>query len=283
MQDFTIARPRIFEFLDFRVFLRACYASRKQENRSFSYRYYAGKLGVDSGTFSRIMNGERNLDPDMAGKLARIFGLNDQEREYFEALVLFGQAKSLSEKTPFLERVFRLRGSRANPLEERQFAFYREWFHLAIRELLHFYPFDGNYKKLAKMVRPAIRTVEAKRTIRLLLDIGLVKLDDTGRLSLTDTLITSGDSIRAVFLNNLHLSMAELAHRALPQVDPVERDFSGLTFSLSPQGFAKVKDRTREFRRELLEIAQHDKDVECVYRMNLQLFPVSNPHKPENP
>lgn len=277
MQPLKQVRRRIFDYLDFREFLRDCYQARKQESRAFSYRYIGGKIGLDSGAISRILNGERDLNPEMARSLAGVFGLNEPEKEFFEILVLFGQARSLAEKNPFLERIFRLRGSKVSALEERQYVFYRKWYHLALRELLNFHPFEGDYHKLARMLRPPIKTVEAKRAVRLLLDIGLLGRDEKGRLRLTEALITSGDDIRAVFLNNLHLAMAELAVRAFPDMEPRERDFSGLTIGLSPQGFAKVKAKTKEYRREVLEIARHDQDVACVYRMNLQLFPVSNP------
>lgn len=277
MQHIKPIRRRVFDYLDFREFLRDCYQAKKEENRAFSYRYIAAKVGLDSGAISRILSGERNLHPEMARSLAAVFGLDEPEKEYFEILVLFGQAKSLTEKNPFLERIFRLRGTKVSALEERQYVFYRKWYHLALRELLNFHPFEGDYNKLARMLRPAITTAEARRAIRLLLDIGLLERDEKGKLRVTEALITSGDGIRAVYMNNLHLTMAELAARAFPSLEPRERDFSGLTFGLSAQGFAKVQAKTKEFRRELLEIVKHDQGADCVYRMNLQLFPVSIP------
>jgi uncharacterized protein (TIGR02147 family) len=280
MQSAPQPSQRVYEYRDYRLFLRDRYLARKEKTPSFSYRYIAGKLGLDSGTVCRIFKGKRNLDPGMAGRMARVFGLSEQETGFFETLVLFGQAKSQAERNHFLERIFKLRGGKANALEERQYVFYRQWFHLALRELLNFYPFDGDYKRLAKMLRPAIRPEEAKKALRLLLDTGLVKWDERGRLYLAQALITSGESIPAVFLNNLHQAMADLAVRALPEIDPVERDFSGLTVSLSPEGFRKIKARTKEYRREILEITQQDRNVDCVYRINLQVFPISNRYWP---
>jgi uncharacterized protein (TIGR02147 family) len=279
MQPLTPPIRPIYEYLDFRELLRDRCSARKRQNRSFSYRYLAGKVGLDSGTLSRILKGGRNLDPEMAGRFARVLGLNESESQYFETLVLFGQAKSQAEKNLSLEKLFRMQGSKANVLEERQFIFYKEWYHLAMRELLNFYPFDGDYRQLAKMLRPAIRPLQAKKALRLLSDIGLVKREESGRFRLTERFITSGDNIQALFLNNLHQSMAELAARSLPNIQPGERDFSGLTFSLSPEGLKKVKAKSKEFRRDLLEIAQQDRNVDCVYRMNLQLFPLSNAYK----
>lgn len=266
---------RIHAYLDFREFLRDKYKARKREHPSFSYRYIGGKVGLDSGTLTRILKGERNLDPEMAARLARVFGLDESEQDFFEALVLYGQARSHAEKNHFLEKIFRMRGVKADALEERQYEYFREWYNVALRELLNFHAFDGDYKSLARMLRPAIRPVEAKRALQLLLDLGLVENGADGKPRLTQKLVTSGDGIRAVLVKNLHLSMAELALRALADVDPKERDFSGLTVSVSERGFDKLRVKLKQFRQEILEIANQDADVDRVYRVNLQLFPVS--------
>lgn len=272
---------RVFEYMDFREFLRDSYEARKKHSAFFSYRYIAGKLGVDSGTLSRILKGERKLDPEVAGRLARIFGLDAQEQQFFESLVLYGQAKSLTEKNHFLEKLFRLRGIKIGTLEERQYSFYKEWYYSALRELLRFHPFHGDWKKLAKKLRPAIRPIEAKRAVRLLEEIGLLAPDPVRGYRLTESVISSGEQIQALFVNNLHLAMGELALRTLQDAKPNERDFSGLTLSLSSNGFEKLKFRLKQYRREMLAMAQQDEGENCVYQVNLQAFPLSNISNPE--
>ncbi|MDB5102325.1 MAG: hypothetical protein JWP91_14 [Fibrobacteres bacterium] len=268
---------RIFEYMDFREFLRDAYRERKEAQSFFSYRYISGKLGLDSGTLSRIFKGERNLDPEVACRLARILGLDSREQQFFEALVLYGQARSLAEKNQFLERLFRLRGIKIGTLEERQYSFYKEWYYSALRELLRIHPFDGDWKKLAGSLRPAIRPAEAKHAVGVLEGLGLIVPDPERGYRLTESVITSGDSIQALFVNNLHLAMGELALRTLKEAGPEERDFSGLTLSLSRQGFDKLKYRLKQFRREILEMAQQDEGEDCVYQVNLQAFPLSFP------
>ncbi len=277
MQTDTRKTPRLFEYMDFRAFLRDAYQARKEASRSFSYRYIAGKVGLDAGSFSRILKGERKLDPEVAVRMARVFGLDAREQMFFETLVLFGQARTLTEKNHFLEKIFRLRGIKMGTLEERQYVFYKEWYYSALRELLRFQPFDGDWKKIARRLRPAIRPIDAKRAVRLLEDIGLVTSEP---YRVTHPVITSGEGIQAVFVNNLHAAMGELAMRTLREANPSERDFSGLTLSLSPNGFEKLKYKLKQFRSEVLEMAQQDVDENCVYQVNLQAFPLSHSRDP---
>jgi uncharacterized protein (TIGR02147 family) len=273
----------VLEYLDFRAWLRDAYSLRKRAARSFSYRYIAGKIGVDAGTFARILKGERKLDPEVAIRLAKVFGLGTREQVFFETLVLYGQARTLTEKNHFLEKIFRLRGIRMGMLEERQYDYYREWYYSALRELLRFHAFDGDFKQLGRRLRPAVRPIDAKRALGLLADLGLTAPDAEGRPRPAEAVITSGEAIQSVFVNNLHAAMGELALRTLRDAKPSERDFSGLTMSLSPHGFEKLKYKLKQFRREVLELAQLDEGENCVYQLNLQAFPLTHPDEPGRP
>ena len=273
MEAPEIQKP-IFEFLDFREFLRARYQEIHATRRNFSYRYIGDKIGLDSGSVSRVLNGDRKLDLEKLSTLCKVFGLSKVEQEYFETLVLYGQAKSNAEKNFFLEKVFRLRNFKAKTLDGKQYEFYKEWYYLAIWTLLNFYPYDGDIARLSKMLRPAIRPAEAKKALQLLKEIGLLTEKD-GKWSVTEKVLTSGETIQAIFLNNLHLSMGELATRSLQAIPAKERDFSGTMLTLSAEGFDKIISKIKVFRKEVMDIARQEENANCAYRLNLQLFPLS--------
>lgn len=266
--------PELFDSLDYREYLRGKYAELHGRNRSFSYRYIGGKVGLDSGTVSRVLNNDRKIDAETAERLAKVFGLKQREAEYFQTLVFYCQARSHTEKNHYLEKVLRLRPVKIKTLDERQFRFYKDWYNLAIWTLLHYYPFHGDVKKLARMLTPAITPVQAAESLELLKEIGLLAEKD-GSLQVTDSLVSSGESIPAAFLNNLHLEMARLSHRFLDLFETRERDFSGLTLTLSRSSLEKIRAKLKQFRQEALEIARQESAPDRVYRMNLQVFPLT--------
>lgn len=277
------ADSKVFEYLDFRKFILDSCAARKSGSPGFSYRFIAARIGSTSGSMTRILKGQLNLDPEMATKLARLFGLNPLEAEYFETMVLFCQAKALREQNLFLEKLLRMRGAKVRTLEEGQFQYFRKWYYSAVRELLNFLPFDGDYQKLARTLRPPITSQEAREAVRLLLDLGLVAKDADGIHRLTETFITSGDSIGAVHMNNLNLSMGELACSAFSSIPVKERDYSGLTLSIPPETFRDIREMLRQVRKEILEKVRRSGDAGVVYRLNLQLFPLSRIQARESP
>ena len=72
----------------------------------------------------------------------------------------------------------------------------------------------------------------------------------------------------------MHRQMSELA---TPAIDlPVEeRNFSGVTMGLSCESYRKIENVLDECRRKIVAIAAEDKNIDQVYRLNLQLFPLS--------
>jgi uncharacterized protein (TIGR02147 family) len=266
---------RVFEYTDFRQFFQDRYALRKRENAAFSLRWLAAKAGMDPGTLSRVMKGERKLDPRFSARLGQALGLIGDEREYFENLVLFSQARSQTEKNQFYEKMLKLLGSKVRSLEERQYAYYSQWYHVALRELLNVYAFKGDHAELARLLRPAIRPQDARKAVQLLLEAGLVEVDSQGVHQLTDKLITSGEGIGALLADNFHQAMGEMALRALQEMERAERSFSALTLTLSPAGRESVEAALGRFRRTVMEIAKRDANVDGVYQMNFQFFPLS--------
>jgi uncharacterized protein (TIGR02147 family) len=267
----------VYAYLDYQAFLKDRYKIRKGENRAFSHRYIASKAGMTSAQLTRVMNGKRNLNPLFAKPLAKVFGLKEDEREFFETLVLFCVAKTHAEKSHFLEKIIRIRTTAVKTLEKDQYEYFSAWYYTGLRELLNFYPFDGDYAKLARKLRPPIKTQDAKKAMDFLLQRGLVELGSDGVYRLADKLISSGRHIPAALMNNLHMGMGVLALRAVAEVDPLERNFSALTLSLSPNSLDTILAKLRRFRKEILEVARQDPEVDRVYQMNFQVFPLSNP------
>ncbi len=268
----------VFDYLDYRELLRDRLAARKVENPAFSLRYVAGKTGLSASLLTRVLKGQRNLNPAAAVHLAKVFGLQEAERDFLETLILFGQAKSHAEKSHFLDKILRIRATKVRTLGEDKAEYFRAWYYSALRELLNFYPFIDDYGKLARMLRPSIKVEEARKAMKFLLDTGMVEKAADGTYKLTEAIVSSGDRIRAQLVNNLHITMAELAIRAIQEMQPAERDFSSLTLSLSPATLEAVKAKIRKFRKEILEMARQDEQVSGVYQVNFQVFPLSHHH-----
>ncbi len=92
----------IFEYLNYREFLKDAYEERHASDWRFSHRYIADKAGFDSSMFNKILQGKRNLTERMVEIFASIFCGDDREKSYFANMVSFNQAKTQTESRQFL-------------------------------------------------------------------------------------------------------------------------------------------------------------------------------------
>ncbi len=103
--DFPPAAPALFQAADFRAFLRDRYSELHTRDEAFSYRYIGGRIGLDSGSVSRVLNQKRKISFETASRLAEAFGLAGREIPVFRALVLYGQSESEGEREFHGERL----------------------------------------------------------------------------------------------------------------------------------------------------------------------------------
>jgi uncharacterized protein (TIGR02147 family) len=268
----------IFEYIDYRKLLKDMYEDRKKEFPFFSYRYIARKVGFNSaGFFVNIIQAKRNISSAFIFKFAQVFKLKRAETEYFELLVLFDQAKDHEQKKYYFEKILGSKKSKIKVTDARHYEFYSRWYYTAVREVLNFYKFNGNYAELAKKVSPAITPAEAKKAVSLLEQMGFIRKTERGYYQLADAIITTGYEAKSVAINNFLISTTELARQAIDRYPRDQRSLSTLTFSCSAEGYAQIDERLKRFRREIMEIVRSDKDIDRVYHINFQVFPMSNP------
>lgn len=72
------------------------------------------------------------------------------------------------EKDHYLSRILEARGQGVKALEKSQYEFYSQWHYSALRSLLGIAPVDGDFRELAKRLRPAIKPAEARQGMELL-------------------------------------------------------------------------------------------------------------------
>jgi uncharacterized protein (TIGR02147 family) len=201
---------------------------------------------------------------------------NQTERGYFQTLVSYNQCRNHVQKKELFEKLIGFKQSKIHTIDGRLYEFYDKWYYNAIRELLYFRPFDGDYKALAKLLIPSITPAEAQRAIKRLEKWQLIKKDDQGRFVRSDNQsITTGLDAQSFYINNFQLAVLDLAKSAIDLFPRESRSFSTLTMSLSAEGYQKIEAEIHRFRRQVLAIAEGDVREDRVYQMNIQMFPMS--------
>jgi uncharacterized protein (TIGR02147 family) len=272
----------VYDFLDYRAYLRAYYESAKRVRPSFSFRLFSKLAGLRSPNFLKlVIEGQRNLGADSVGRFADALGLAAADRAFFADLVAFNQAQTMSEKNRAFERIAASRRfRRARRIDGELFAYLSHWYNPAVRELAGRADFCEDPRWIAARLRPAITPNEAAEALELLLSLGLLVRDPrTGRVERGEPTLTTEHEVSALGAAAFHRQMLERAGGSLELFSRELRDLAALTVCVSPKTAALVKRRIHEFRETLAEICDSDAEGSVVYQLNVQWFPLSCPEE----
>jgi len=271
----------IFDYSDYRKYLEDYYTEKKTENTAFSYQSLARKAGFNNRGFAyNIVKGKKNLSPANCHRISEAIRHNKYEADYFETLVAFNQAQDVKEKKRCFEKLCQIKSrgkgfSKTQIVNKNQYEYYSRWYHSAIRSILGMYRFKNDYKWLARMVTPSITVKQAKKSVELLRELGMIIKQKNGAYSLADTSITTGKEVIGLAIQNFHGECADLAKNAIHTVSKNNRNVTGLTLGISKASYDRICDEIARFQEEIMEIANSDEEADRVYQLNFHMFPMS--------
>jgi uncharacterized protein (TIGR02147 family) len=272
-----MVRTNIYEYMDYRTFLKDMFRFRKHKDSYFSYRYFSGKAGFSSPNFLKlVIEGKRNLTSASLAKVAKGFGFLKQEREFFENLVFMNQAKNQEEKKHYLKRMMSIKGYiKARKIEKKSYEYFSKWYNTAVREIVMFGGRNFTAEQIAETLNPKITPKEAETAINLLVDLGFIKKDKDGLWVQSDAALSTDAEVKSVAIANFHREMLKLASESIERYPASERDISALTLRVNSESIAEIKRRIIEFRKELLEFGLNEESTDQVLQINLQAFPLT--------
>ena len=214
-------------------------------------------------------------------------GLAGIEPSFFCKLVALDNAKSESDRKDILESIAELaRTHKVKPITAEEYQFFKSWKNSLIRELAPC--MDGaNPKEISRATRYRVKTGEVREILEFLQEAGYLTQDAQGNYRQADRSLRMGSearnsaskTVQKAIAHDLQVQMAELAVDALKN-DPAQgRNITGLTLGITREAYGQIVEELAECRRRIVAIATESARTEEVYRLNMQLFPLSDMHK----
>jgi uncharacterized protein (TIGR02147 family) len=264
----------IFEYTDYREWIRDAFDDFKQRKTVISWRYMAMKLGADPGNLLRVSQGKIHLTLSLVKPMAEFFELDEKETAYWTELVCFGRAKTDAEALNHYEKMQILKGIPLKLLAKKELEFYRHWYYNAIRSIIGICKFKDDYEGLAESCTPAITVDEAKSAVKLLYDLNMISKDREGFWKVNDTFVSTGGNWRSEAVRTFQKETIRLAGESLERHNPPLRDISTVTMTFNMDDIALIREKIKEFRSELLRMSQEGNGDDTVFQLNVQLFPI---------
>ena len=265
----------IVEYTDYRKYIQDYYDERKRCS-AFSWHAFAQKAGFSSDVYLKyVCEGKKNLSIASAGSVANAMGLVGFEYDYFVLMVSYAHAKNdEAKRTAFEERCAMAQAHKMRVLGDEEFNYFKSWKNSVIRELAPHMP-GAKPLEIARACKQKISAAEVSETLDFLVKAKLLKKDKSGNYQQTDKAIKMAP-VEAVPLaaRDLQRQMGEFAIQSL-DLPLSERVMSGYTLGLTRRAYERIKKEMEDFWRRVVAIATEENETDCVYRLNMQLFPMS--------
>jgi uncharacterized protein (TIGR02147 family) len=270
--------PVIFEYIDFRKYLKNYYTIRRSYDPSFSHASICRGLGQANARsyFNNVVKGRVPITPTFIDRFIILFELKPDEAKYFRALVNYNQTMSPHEKEFFFDQLISLNRTPHRVVVKSAYEYYKEWYHSAIRALLDIIDFKDDYKALATRLCPQITLKQARDSIDLLKRLGIIGKNKRGYWKPTDKVIVSGDFIKDALVKQFQIKCLDHAKAVLSSDSEVKQRSVTLTVSLSDTAYERTIGRIQQFKAEIRSIMQKDESPATrVFHLNVNFFPMS--------
>ena len=276
--------PNIFEYENYRLFLKDAYESLKSKDSKFSYRYFARIAGFNSHNFlSLIIDGKSNVSPESAEKIAKALKLNTPETRFFQNLVSMNQAKTSEEKLNHHREILRTKTYRKiHDFNQSKYEFFSHWYISAVREMVALPGFNEDPEWIANHTVPPIKPAEAKKALEELLSLGLIKRNEDGKLTQSEALLTTPPEVFSAYVANWHKEHLKKAAESIDLIPRDKRDISAVSFGFTEKNIKLLKELIAEFRKKVVHLASEQDDKDVLLHLSIQLFPLAQTKKDEN-
>ena len=267
----------ILEYTSYRQYIADYYADKKAKS-AFTWQEFTRAAGFSSPVHLKYASeGKLNLSDAAALRVAQAMHLAGYEQDYFCEMVRFDNAKTDAEKKDAFGRMLSIADSvKAKIIEGDSFRYFESWKNPVLRELAPAMP-GAKPLALARACRPEITAAEVTETLNFLVKAGLLQKDKDGNYKQTERGVTTGPmEVTPIAVREMHRQMGEFALEAIEGVAQDKRHFSGLTLGITRDAYEKIVQETAEFRKRVITIATQDSGMDEVYRLNVQLFPMTN-------
>lgn len=232
----------------------------------YSVRAFAKKIGVSPATLSLILQGKRKISQKLATQLSEKLLFDPQERA--EVLNSFFEKKK--------KTLNQVSSPEYVQLTVDQYRIVSDWKAFAILNLIKLKDFQNDSSWIAQ--RLGVSTQDITDTVERLKRLEMLE-EINGELKRTNSKYRTSEDIENLSLRKSHQQTLDLAQNSLENDSVEQRDFTWVTFPMDTKKMNEAKTLIRKFQDDLYAMISDQSDPNEVYRLAIQLFPLTKINK----
>ena len=269
----------IYQYQEPHEFLKDAWELKRKTNSSFTIRAWAQHIGIKNHTFLHDMvKGRRKVPKSQIPRFIQSLNLNANEGLYFESMVDLSRAKSMEEKTLYIDRMKALAPNvnKVTFTELESFRMLKDPIHFFISEMVMLPDFNPDPAWIQKRLVFDVSQETISKAIERLILLDVLREDPQGRLIRVDSFIASKSDVKDLALQEYHKNLSDMAKRAIEVQNVLEREFQGMTLNFDIARLPEAKQVIRKFVTQFLgQFDQTTSPTREVYHMNLQFFRIT--------
>jgi len=272
----AVSEPSIYQYLDYRAFIKDRFNWMQSRDPSFSQRKLARVAGfANPGFFNEVIKGRRKLSSAAIERMGEGLSLDANEVEFLRVLVALTDAKDTEERGAAMRKLeFRRNRSFFRRLNQSQSKYYLDLNYPLVRAAIGVCDFRGDYQLLGDFLRPPMTAASIKRYVRDLCEWELVAQDREGRYCVTHSFLEPPEEMKDALVRLQQAWLTQSVH-LLSIMPATERHVSSALITVSECTYKAILDRVEKVREELLDLVRADQSSERVVQFNIQVFPRS--------
>jgi uncharacterized protein (TIGR02147 family) len=261
----------VYDYKDYRSFLKNVLAERIVKNPKYSLRAMAKQIGMAPSSLSEVLAGKKNFSSEAALKVAQGLRFSAKERDYLSILVQLETVKSEKVRMDLLEKLATLHPDRTiHNLNLDLFKSISDWYHLAIQNMVDLHGFDFTSMNIAKSL--GITKAQADAAIDRLERLELIEKNADGKYvrCLDNILVQSATPNEA--LRQYHRQMLAKAIDSIDTQSPKEKLIGSENMIFDSENLAKANDIIENCFSELIQLSKKSKKKNTLYHLGIQFF-----------
>ena len=255
--------------------MRDFYEERKRSSL-FSWREFSKLAGFTSPNYIQLVcEGKSRLSKTGVEKVATAMELAGSDRDYFLAMERFGDAKSDSKKIQAFNEMQKIaKENRLRVVDGEAVKYFESWVNPVMRELAPIRP-GAKPLELARNCYPVVSATEVRQSLDFMVHADFLKKVGEDTYEQTEKIVTGSSEAIPLALRSMNRQMSKFATEAIDDIPPEKRHIAGVTLGLSDATYKWLVQKLELLRQQVVAIAAKEKDYDKVYRLNLQLFPLT--------
>ena len=265
----------IVEYKDYRAYMADYYEERKRTS-AFTWREFAKIAGFTSPSYLKLVcDGKSSLSRVTMNRVAVAMGLVGYEIEYFEAMVNFVNAQKDDVKKVYFDKMMAISAAnQVRVVDKDAFEYYDSWKNPVVRELAPLMP-GAMPGEIAKACTLEVSAIDVRKSLQFLVRAGFLEQVEENVYRQTEKSVEGSKEGLPLAIRSMHREMGNLAVDSLDRFSSSERNVTGVTMGIDRETYGQIVHELDECRKKITALAESCGNIRQVYRLNLQLFPLS--------